>query len=142
MKRIGFVLSAALLGVLTGCVHHDHPRQARVHAEPPAVRVEAHVDAHPEYVYYPNYQVYYSSHRNHYVYLEGRSWVTRLAPPRVSVSVLFASPSVRLDFRDDPAAHHTTVVRQYPRHWSPPGADHGRKVGHDQGGKKPKKGHK
>ena len=73
-----------------------------------------------DYVYYPGYQVYYSSNTRQYVYQEGRSWVSRPAPPRVSVDVLFASPSVRLDFHDSPAIHHAAVVRQYPKHWAPP----------------------
>jgi hypothetical protein len=76
-----------------------------------------------DYVYYPGYQIYYSSNRRQYVYLQGRSWVSRPAPPRVSVEVLFASPSVRLDFHDAPSIHHASVVRQYPKHWSPPGAN-------------------
>jgi hypothetical protein len=63
--------------------------------------------------------------------------------------VLFASPSVRLDFHDAPSFHHATVVQQYPKHWAPPGSNHGNKdgndegrnKGHDNGHKKGKKGH-
>mgnify|MGYP001612818802 CR=1 FL=1 len=122
---IGFVLSAALLATLTGCVTHVHgPPQARVYAQPPPVHVESVVVVQDDYVYYPGYQVYYSSNRRQYIYREGRSWVSRPAPPRVSVEVLFASPSVRLDFHDPPAIHHATVVRQYPKHWAPPGWNH------------------
>jgi len=79
------------------------------------------------YVYYPSYQVYYSSNRRQYVYMEGSSWVTRPAPRGVSVDVLLSSPSVRLDFHDSPAQHHATVVRQYPKNWAPTGANHGQK---------------
>jgi hypothetical protein len=32
-----------------------------------------------------------------------------------------------MDFHDSPAQHHAAVVQQYPRNWSPPGPDHGRK---------------
>ena len=78
----------------------------RVYAPPPPVYVEAGVVVQDDYVYYPGYQVYYSSNRRQYIYLEGRSWVSRPAPPRVSVDVLFASPSVRLDFHDSPSIHH------------------------------------
>jgi hypothetical protein len=106
----------------------DAPRHERVYAPPPPVRVE--VVAQDDYVYYPGYEVYYSSSRRSYVYLEGRSWVTRPAPPRVSVDVLFASPSVRLGFRDSPAGHHATVVRQYPKHWAPPPPDPNHGPGH------------
>jgi hypothetical protein len=133
--RIGSVLCAALLGVLTGCVAYvDRPPQAGAYAPPPPAYVESGVVVQPEYVYYPGYQVYYSGNTRQYVYLEGRSWVSRPAPPRVSVDVLFASPSVRLDFHDSPAIHHATVVRQYPKHWAPPGAGRGSQEG--QGNKK------
>ena len=122
--KIGFVLCTALLGVLTGCVGYvDEPRHARGYAPPPPVYVESRVAVQPEYVYYPGYQVYYSGNTRQYVYLEARSWVARPAPPHVSVDVLFASPSVRLDFHDSPAIHHAAVVRQYPKHWVPPGGN-------------------
>jgi len=67
----------------------------------------------------PRLQVYYSSNLRQFTYLEGRSWVSRPAPPRVSVDVLFASPSVRLDFHDSPANHHASVsgsTRKIGRH--------------------------
>lgn len=122
-SKMGFVFGVALLGVLTGCVgYDDRPHHTRgYYRSPPPVHVETAVVVHDGYVYYPSHQVYYSRTRHHYVYLEGRSWVTRPSPPRVSVDVLFASPSVRLDFHDSPSAHHSKVVRQYPKHWSPPG---------------------
>ena len=119
-SKIGFVFGAALLGALTGCIHEEGPRHAAVYAPPAAVYVESGVVVQDDYVYYPGYQVYYSSNQRRYVYLEGHSWVSRPAPPRVSVDVLFASPSVRLDFHDSPAGHHAAVVRQYPKQWSPP----------------------
>ena len=132
--KTGFLLCAALLGALTGCVGHvDEPRHARVYAPPPPVYVESGVVVQREYVYYPGYQVYYSGNTRQYVYLEGRSWVSRPAPPHVSVDVLFASPSVRLDFHDSPAIHHAAVVRQYPKHWAPAGSGHDNQKGHDEG---------
>jgi len=137
LSNIGYVFGTALLGVLTGCV--VAPRQRVVYAEPPPGYVET-VGVPGGYVYYPGYQVYYSGNSRQYVYLEGRTWVTRPAPPRVSVDVLFASPSVTLDFHDAPAAHHASVVRQYPKHWAPPGASHGNHYGHDQGNQNDKKG--
>jgi len=118
-SKIAVALGAALLGALTGCVSHVHERQqARVYAPPPPVQAGAVV--YDDYVYYPGYQVYYSSYRRQYVYQDGRSWVSR-PTPRVSVDVLFASPSVRLAFHDHPSVHHATVVQQYPRHWAPAG---------------------
>jgi hypothetical protein len=118
-SKIG--LGTLLVGIFSGCVA-EGPYQARVYAPPPpVVRVEPAVVVQDDYVYYPGYQVYYSNTRRQYIYQEGRTWVTRPSPPRVSVDVLFASPSVRLDFHDSPERHHATVVRQYPRHWEPSG---------------------
>ncbi len=135
-RKIGFVLCTALLGALTGCVGYvDEPRHARVYAQPPPGYVESGVVVQPGYVYYPGYQVYYSGNTHQYVYLEGRSWVSRPAPPRVSVDVLFASPSVRLDFHDSPAIHHAAVVRQYPKHWAPPGSNPNHGQGNRDSGK-------
>ena len=82
--------------------------------------VETGVAAQDDYVYYPGYQVYYSSYRHQYVYQDGRSWVSRSAPPHVSADKLFASPSVKVDFHDAPANHHAEIVKQYPKHWAPP----------------------
>ena len=143
-SKIGFVFGAALLGALTGCVGYvDGPRHARGYAPAPTVYAEASVVVQDDYVYYPGYQVYYSSNRRQYIYQDGRSWVTRPSPPRVSVDVLFASPSVSVDFHDAPAVHHATVVRTYPKNWTPPGWSHGNKGGnkddHDKGNKKGKK---
>jgi hypothetical protein len=135
-SKIAWVFSAGLLGGLTGCVGYvEGPRPVAVYAPPPSVQVEPTIVVQDDYVYYPGYQVYYSSSRRQYVYQNGRSWVSRPAPPRVSVDVLVASPSVRLNFRDSPSIHHATVVRQYPKHWAPPGASRGNKDGHDEGNK-------
>ena len=134
--KVGFVFCTALAGALTGCIGHmDEPRHARVYAQPPPVYVESGVVVQPEYVYYPGYQVYYSGNTRQYVYLEGRSWVSRPAPLRVSADVLFASPSVRLDFHDAPAIHHASVVRTYPKNWAPPGSTPNHRQGNRDDGK-------
>ena len=129
-KAAFIVGSAILLTTMTGCIgHEDGHSHGRVYA--PVVVVQ------DDYIYYPGYQVYYSNQRHHYVYLEGRTWVSRPAPPRVSVDVLFASPSVRLDFHDSPSRHHTTIVQKYPKQWVPPGSG----PGHGPGKNKDGKGH-
>jgi hypothetical protein len=136
MKRtilltIGFVSAATAFGTLTGCVtrvEEPHHARAHAHAPPPPVYVQ------DDYVYYPGYEVYYSNRRGQYTYRDGRSWVSRPAPPRVSVDVLFASPSVRLDFHDSPSRHHDQVVRQYPKHWTPSGAPPNRGPGNRDDG--------
>ncbi len=127
-SKIGFVLGAALLAAVTGCVGYvDRPHHGGM---------EGGVVVQDDYVYYPGYQVYYGSHTGRYVYQDGRSWVSRPAPPHVSVDVLATAPSVWLDFHDHPSIHHETVVRQYPKHWAPPGSGPNRGQGDrdDQGG--------
>ena len=131
---IGFVFVGACVAALTGCVVPGPPGY---YGRGPSVQVEAGVVLHDDYVYYPGYQVYYSSNRRQYVYQDGRSWVSRPAPPRVSTEVLLSSPSVRLDFHDAPAIHHANVVQTYPKNWTPPGWNHGskgeNKENHDNG---------
>jgi len=117
--KVGFVLGAVLLGTLTGCVGYVDGPRAGYYAEPSVVVVQ------DDYVYYPGYEVYYSSSRHQYAYREGRAWVSRPAPRGVSVNVLLASPSVRMDFHDSPAQHHAAIVRQYPKNWAPPGSNQG-----------------
>jgi hypothetical protein len=128
------IFGAALIGALTGCVGYvDGPHHARVYRQPPAVYVETGIVAQDDYIYYPGYQIYYSGRSRQYVYLEGNAWVSRPAPPRVAVDVLFASPSVSLDFHDAPAAHHSTVSQTYPKNWTPPGWNHGNKKNKKEG---------
>ena len=131
-SKIGIISCTLLLGALTGCIGYvDGPRQGGVYVEPPSARVEAGILVQDDYVYYPGYEVYYSGYRHQYIYRDGRAWVSRPEPPRVSVDVLFASPSVRLGFHDSPAFHHASVVRQYPKHWAPPRSNQGREAGHN-----------
>ena len=122
--KVAFVLGAVLLVTLTGCVGYVDGPRAGMYVEPPVV--EAGVVIQDDYVYYPGYQVYYSSSRHQYAYQEGRAWVSRPAPRGVSINVLQASPSVRMDFHDSPANHHAAVVKQYPKNWAPPGSNQGR----------------
>jgi len=117
---IGFVLGAALLVVLTGCVGYVDGPGAGVYAAPPVVETTFAVQ--DDYVYYPQYELYYSSSRHEYASREGNAWVARSAPRGVSANVLQASPSVRMDFHDSPASHHAAVAQQYPKNWKPAGA--------------------
>ena len=80
--------------MLMGCVAETHQRRERVYA--PSVSVQTSVLLEDDYVYYPEYEVYYSNQRRQYIYRDGRAWVTRPAPPRVAISVLLATPSVRV----------------------------------------------
>lgn len=119
------ILCTAIIGLLTGCVGYvEGPPPERVYVEPSVVVVQ------DDYVYYPEYEVYYSRTRREYVYPEGGLWVSRPAPRGISVNVLVSSPSVAVDFHDSPAAHHAAVIRQYPRNWAPPAQNHDQR--HDQ----------
>jgi hypothetical protein len=113
--KAGFVLCVALLGTLTGCVGYvNRPPQGSVYVEPAVV-------VQDDYVYYPNYEVYYSSSRRQYFSLEGGAWISQPAPRGVSIDVLLASPSVRMNFHDSPANHYAEIARHYPRNWKPSG---------------------
>lgn len=70
-----------------------------------------------DYVYYPQYEMYYSNHRHQYGYREGNAWVWRPTPSRVQTNVLVSSPSVHMSFHDSPERHHSEVVKTYPRNW-------------------------
>lgn len=122
--KVGFVLGVALLMTLTGCVGYIDGPRAGVYAEPPVVETAFAVQ--DDYVYYPDYEVYYSSSHHQYAYLEGGAWVSRPAPRGVSVEMLRASRSVRMDFHDSPANHHAVVVKQYPKNRAQPGSNQGR----------------
>ena len=137
---IGLVSSVAFIVLLTGCVGYvDGPRRHRevyvapapVYVAPAPVYVAPAVVVEDSYVYYPGYQVYYNSYRHDYHYREGNVWVSRSAPPHVSAEMVFASPSVRMDFHDSPANHHAAVAKQYPKHWTPPAHGHEEPHGHE-----------
>jgi hypothetical protein len=124
-NKLGFMFSAVLLGTLTGCVGYVDGPRAGVYVAPPVV--ETGVVVQDDYVYYPGYDVYYNSSRHQYAYMEGGAWVSRPAPRGVSVDVLLASPSVRMDFHDSPANHHAEIVQKYPRNWKSSGSNQGQK---------------
>lgn len=124
-SKIGLVLCLAALGALTGCVGYVDGPPAQVYAEPDAFAVQ------DDYVYYPNYECYYSVSRHQYAYREGNSWVARSAPRGVSREVMMRSPSVRMDFHDSPARHHDAVVKQYPKNWNGSGSNRGQNRNND-----------
>jgi hypothetical protein len=127
-NQIGFVLGAALLTMLTGSVGYADGLRVGIIVAPPVVVVAPPVVVvQDDYVYYPNYGIYYNSHRHQYAYLENGAWVLQPTPQGVSVGVLMASPSVRMDFHDSPARHHAEMLRKYPRNWKSSDEHHGRR---------------
>ena len=131
-NTVGFVLCAALLGTLTGCVGYVDGPSAGVYVAPPVVDVG--FAAQDDYVYYPQYECYYSVSRHQYAYRDGNNWVSRPAPRGVSADVLMRSPSVEMNFHDSPANHHATVVKQYPKNWKPSGSNQGKDDKRNTGG--------
>ena len=110
-NKIQLALCAALLCTLTGCVGYVNGPSAGYYAQPGVVV------AQDDYVYYPQYECYYSVGLHQYAYREGNNWVARSAPHGVSPEVLMASPSVKMNFHDSPAQHHADVAKQYPKTW-------------------------
>jgi hypothetical protein len=124
-----FGLCMVVLAVLTGCAGYVGGPSAGVYVDPGTFAVQ------DDYVYYPQYECYYSVSRHQYAYRDGSAWVARPAPRGVSVDILAASPSVKMNFHDSPAQHHATVVKQYPKNWKPSGGNQGQnqKNDHHQG---------
>lgn len=112
----GLLTAGALLILLTGCVAEGSGRHTGYRSRSVA-QVQTVVVFEDDYDYYPGYEVYYSRNRKEYVYRDGGQWVRRSQPSGVSLNILLAAPSVRVDFRDSPERHHAEVVRAYPRSW-------------------------
>ena len=124
--KTGVMLGAVSLLTATGCVSYvDRPQPGEVYVMP-SVPVFIEQD---DYVYYPQYGMYYGSRSHRYYRYEGRSWVAAPSPRGVAVNVLVSSPSVNVEFHDSPSAHHNQVIKTYPRNWQPSGDDNRRKEG-------------
>jgi len=107
------------LGLLTNCV--GYVETSRV----------GYVSEDDDYVYYPDYDVYYSQRHHQYVYQNGNSWERRDEPSTVSISVLGTSPSYQMTFHDSPEHHQDDMRRKYPGHRQ----DHDNGRDHDDNGK-------
>ena len=106
-----FALAIMFYGAIAGCIVEERPY--------PGPAVVTTVGVEGGLVYYPDYEVYYDPGPGLYWFYRGGVWVTGPRPPGISVDVLLRSPSVRMDFRDSPANHHTEIIRQYPHGWRP-----------------------
>ena len=114
--QINIFLATAALLTLTGCVGYVESPPVVYQAPIAVVRP---VIIEDDYVYYPRYGMYYGSRSHQYYYHDGASWIARPAPRGVSVGVMLASPSVKVDFHDGPAGHHAQIVKTYPKNWKP-----------------------
>lgn len=128
----GPIAGTVLWLVLSGCAPSapSTTTTTQVTTPAPAPAPEPVAVAQDDYDYYPGYEVYYSRNRHEYVYRDGNSWVRRPQPRGITVDVLRAAPSVRVDFHDAPERHHDTVVHSYPRNWRRPDNQDDRKDGH------------
>jgi hypothetical protein len=124
ISKTGFVLGALILGGLTQYVDNAGAQSVVIAVNPP-VAVAPAIVIPDDYVYYPNYGVYYNTRRHQYNYMRNGQWVVQGAPEGVSANVLLASPSVKMDFHDSPANHHAEMVKRYPKNWTH-GSDHGK----------------
>jgi hypothetical protein len=119
LHAAGLVAGSIILGTLTGCMSDDTGSRRNYQGRHMGY-TQATVVYQDDYDYYPGYEVYYSRNRREYVYRDGSTWVRRPEPRGITVDVLLAAPSVRVDFRDSPERHHNTVVKSYPRNWKKP----------------------
>jgi hypothetical protein len=116
----GLGICAVLLGTLTGCASHGS--WSRTWDVPPPMADKGFA-VKDDYVYYPQYECYYSLTRHLYANRDGRDWISHPNPSGVSVNALLDSPSVIMNFHDSPALHNADVVRQYPKDWKPSGGN-------------------
>lgn len=116
LHTAGLVAGSIILGTLAGCMSDDTSSR-RNHQGRHTGHMQATVVYQDDYDYYPGYEVYYSRTRREYVYRDGSAWVRRPEPRGITLDVLLAAPSVRVDFRDSPELHHDTVIKSYPRNW-------------------------
>ncbi|MDB6094096.1 MAG: hypothetical protein JWM32_1658 [Verrucomicrobia bacterium] len=108
------LVGVGLLASTTGCTSSGYASAGYASSAPAGPVVY-----NDDYIYYPEYEVYYSNTHHQYVYRDGRSWVRRSAPPQAWANRFPSAPSVRVDFHDAPERHHAEVVRNYPRTWKP-----------------------
>ena len=114
----GILLASVLLAFLAGCA--DTPIWGGWSTRPSFAQLQKGRGLQADWVYYPAYEVYYSSNYRQYVYWDVTHWVTRSAPQApLTPEKLQASPSVSMNFQDAPAHHHAVVARNYPRNWLP-----------------------
>lgn len=113
---LSLLAGSVCLILLAGCISDTRSGRGG-HRSGGNVQIQAAVVFEDDYDYYPVHEIYYSRNRHEYVYLDRNQWVRRSEPSGVALSVLQASPFVRVDFRDSPERHHSQVVRSYPKNW-------------------------
>ncbi|MDB6115368.1 MAG: hypothetical protein JWQ83_627 [Lacunisphaera sp.] len=108
----GWALLAAGL-CFSGCA--DSPRVVMLATHPTVAQLQAARGVEPGYVYYPDYELYYSRNYEQYVFRYNHAWMHQTRPPEAIAGDLAAARSVPMNFRDDPVRHHAEISRLYPR---------------------------
>jgi len=70
-----------------------------------------------EYLYYPEYDLYYNRNTREFLSVENNRWVARTNPRNVSANRVFATRAVSLDGYDSPQ-HHRNIYYQQNRYES------------------------
>jgi len=109
-----FTLIAASTLALAGCV--NSPEAMSLAEQPSFARMQAFRGIWPEFVYYPDYEVYYSRNYGLYVFCYNYGWGTETYPPDLPEGTLDRARVVQLDAHfSDPIGHHREISLQYPR---------------------------
>jgi hypothetical protein len=107
---IGGLGALTLLG-LSGCATNGDPFSGltRILSFPGYVNREV---VQNEYLYYPEYDLYYNRNSQQFLSVENNRWVTRNHPRNVSAERVFASRSVRIDGYSTPEQHRNAYYEQ------------------------------
>jgi hypothetical protein len=109
-----FLAFALLALALTGCV--GGPRVATLAVQPSVEQLQAGRGVWPEFVYYPDYEVYYSQNYQLYVFRYNYAWVTQTEPPDLPPGALEHARAVPMAYHFyDPIAHHREISGLFPR---------------------------
>lgn len=65
-----------------------------------------------DYLYYPEYDIYYNRNTREFLSVENNRWVVRDYPRHVSPDRIFATRAIRLDGYDSPEHHRNTYYQQ------------------------------
>lgn len=117
LKNILKNTAAAALtsGLLAGCVGGGSPFRSlsdilgvRINEEPR--------NFGSDYIFYPDYDVYYNRSSGEFVSFENGRWVARKSPRNTTTQRVFESRSINIDGFDSPAHHRSEMARQGVRY--------------------------
>ncbi len=120
-NRTALILGALVTVALIKCGGTVQAQNVTVSVPVPAPSVT--VVAQDDYVYYPQYGMYYNRTHHRFYSLNHGAWVVGAAPVGFTADVVLASPSVHMDFHDTPEHHHADIIKRYPHDWKPAAHD-------------------